>query len=1066
MANERGPERQGSTTWLEPLAAALDTPEPLLVLCRSSATVRAVYRFLAEQAATTGRKGYPGLRITTPAVVLAEAAPRSFVPLEVDPSSTELPGGHPWKAKLDGRPRLTALLWQQMARAHEAALVGLPTTGLSTEIRSLLSAGWGMPDHLEGARRLLDRKRGERCLAVGFPPAPFSAMGAISAVVRALLRHLRAEPIDGGNPAHAAEAPLSAVRVADVAAEARMAVREAAGAESVLVLVASNTTAERVRAALARNGIAVADDQSGSLRSHAVVALARPLLPVFASHGKEPLAAKDLLRVLTDPVLSRSAELPDGSKAHASVKHVREMVTACRHARATVDEWVQLAEQSVKHAEAIAADAEEEYRQSAERRLTSARVLQVQVGLLHAHARGEGRLGDLHACLAGIGLSSPADDRVGHAVLRALRAAGHLAAQPDAYDASLAGTVGSGRVDRGVEVLAYDAYDGRPCDRLLLLDVHDKGLARIPAPNPFLSGEELALLGIPAPIDCVRERLAVVRWAASRAISSLAVVTATDGGGRAVSPPFELNLRFAGDEGVGAYGLGLDLPERRDRLALTEGKGNPSPLAIQVDVEWLRRGAWLQEAARPKPPVERTAALPEHIERDLDRLPEELRPWLGQVGTCPGSQDGLPDGFVASASRCQAFTCCLYRAFCESVLRLKVRDEPEEDLDAREVGTAVHASLAAALADTALLVPGAEVENARKAIAKRLRAALPKQVQQLAATVPGVTSDALGLARDGFVVRWSRHLDRYVENLVGDVAEVEEAERKAAMAELKQDARFVALVDAVGAGLADSQMKTLAKNLFGALCRSTAEVDTFLDGLSGATADLSGKSTRLVEPRLGSPAIKKAAVALHAEARPLLERTGYCRGGDLEVVRAELRFGDPDGEPHAIDLGRKSLPVRGSIDLVVRHRGADGGTGTRYRIIDFKTGKTPASPAEITDSVILPQLALYALALEAIGPLARNHSVPVEVSEVALKYVRGRSVAVPVDQAQRKHWRRVFGAVFAHSRAGVFVTLPHPNGCPLSTAKGAYCDFTEVCRLRPGFRMDADEVDADAETTP
>lgn len=58
-----GPGAAGQV-WLAPLAAALATDEPLLILCRRAATGRAVYRFLAEDMATSGRKGLPPRRPT------------------------------------------------------------------------------------------------------------------------------------------------------------------------------------------------------------------------------------------------------------------------------------------------------------------------------------------------------------------------------------------------------------------------------------------------------------------------------------------------------------------------------------------------------------------------------------------------------------------------------------------------------------------------------------------------------------------------------------------------------------------------------------------------------------------------------------------------------------------------------------------------------------------------------------------------------------------------------------------------------------------------------------------
>jgi len=104
--------------------------------------------------------------------------------------------------------------------------------------------------------------------------------------------------------------------VPDVAAEARAVTREVlpalAAGKRVLVLVAGTDTEERVRAVLSRNGIAAADDAAEPLRKHALASIARPLLPLFLSRGAEPVEADHLLRILTDPVLARTALGPAG----------------------------------------------------------------------------------------------------------------------------------------------------------------------------------------------------------------------------------------------------------------------------------------------------------------------------------------------------------------------------------------------------------------------------------------------------------------------------------------------------------------------------------------------------------------------------------------------------------------------------------------------------------------------------------------------------------------------------------------------------------------------------------
>jgi len=111
----------------------------------------------------------------------------------------------------------------------------------------------------------------------------------------------------------------------------------------------------------------------------------------------------------------------------------------------------------------------------------------------------------------------------------------------------------------------------------------------------------------------------------------------------------------------------------------------------------------------------------------------------------------------------------------------------------------------------------------------------------------------------------------------------------------------------------------------------------------------------------------------------------------------------------------------------------------------------------VVASVIEPQLALYSLALEAMKPIDPDHRAPVRVTAAELDYLCDKAVSVWVDERQRKHWRKVLGAVLDHAREGLFLSLPHPDGCRCWRHGVPFCDFTEVCRLRPGFRIEAGE---------
>jgi len=1061
MANERttasDPGAAGQA-WLAPLAAALASDEPLLILCRTGATGMAVYRFLAEDMAAGGRKGFPGVRVTAPAILMSEAAPGRLRSMTAEDALEEVPSSHPWRGKFEGRAGLRQMLRRHMARVHEAALAGVPIDKLRPEIRSLLAAGWATPSYLEGARRLLASPPRERCLAVGFPPRQLA--GTVTPLLGALLRSLNAKHVEAGAPA---SGKLAACKLPDVAAEARAVVREAvpalAAEKRVLVLVANTDTEERVRAALSRNGIAAADDAGEPLRRHALASIAQPLLSLFLSRGAEPVESEHLLRVLSNPVLARTAPAPgaegmDQPRLHASVKHLREMIVSCRRSRATLAEWQGAVDEIVRDEAAAVSDADDDRRAGCERRLESAQVLQSRFAELSRHAGGAGTIGDLRSFLAGVGLADPENDRLGRAVLRALGASYYRPATGDAYDEALSGAAGSGRIDRGVEILSYDSYDGRRADVLLLADMHNKGISRAPAPDPILTVEELALLGVPPAADRVREQLGIVRWATARAGRALALITATDSSGRAVSPPLELELGPISDDSQASYGLSFDLPERRDCGALAQGKGTPAPLAVQIDVEWARRGAWFDKPT-PVPAGEKGDSIVEYLLRDLPRIPADLLPWLGQAQIYPESKDGLPDGFVLSASRCASFTQCLWKAFCQSVLHLKAPEEIEEDLSAAEVGQSIHASMKKALAGVSLLVPEKELKKTRYDVCQRFLAAIGSEMDS---SVPGASDQALALSRKGLATRWGRFFGANLERRVREVEQAKSSLRKGRLEDLKESPLVMSVVDTLAPNLAKSPRKDLAKAVLRTVTDVGDDVDAFVRS-PGLTTGMAKKHQPIIEASLREKKTCKFVEALCAEAGARLVDASYAADGDLIVVAGEHPFGEitSTNKPISLRLGRGPMPVRGSIDLVLLHRGADGSDGTAYQVVDFKTGKLGKTVSCAAVSVVEPQLALYALALEAMAPIDPKHPAPVRVTAAELDYLRDRVAQVWVDEPQREHWRTVLGAVLDRARDGLYPPLPHPDGCPRLARYSAYCDFSEICRQRADFRSDAAE---------
>lgn len=1053
-----------TSRWCDELTRIAREVSPVTVVCRTPATVRAIYRDLAE-GATPEHGGFAGLHVTTLAGLIHAAAPSAL--LDASTLDTSLPEWHPWKKLLASRPGLQRVLCAHVDRAHRFRAAGLPTIGLRHEILSLVDDGWGRVPAHEGIASLLGRKpRPGVILSVGFGSEPLVFGGAVSPVERTLLTHLGAREIAPCETAGAAGVPES-FAVPDSAAEARFVALRAGGSGRVLVLVASQTTEERVRAALMRNGVAVADDGASPLTRHALSAVLRPLLPLFYSRGTAPLEARHLLRLLTDPVLARTspsnaAVLPvtDGVDAPiASVRHTQDAITRCRLARAGLDTWLGAlssleADAAGRHQAADPGD-----RDDATRWLASVRIVCQKVSRLAFHARATGKLGDVAALVTDIKLSDPVRDALGRAIARALADERAKPADEIAFDDALAGSLGSGRVDRGVEILRYHAYDGRGCDLLLLAEVHDKGLALPPTPDPLLTASDRRALALPDARDTVAERLGLVRWAMSRARESIAIVSATDASGRRVSPPVDLALRPRTDHVASSYGFAFDLAEAQERAAFGVG-GARDPVTRQIDSEWARSGALVGGATAAVDGGDRVT-LEDHLVANAQRFPVSLRPWLGDAGLIPGTLDGLPDSFVLSATRAAAFTQCLYRAFVRSVLRIKPHEEVTEEIDVAAVGTVVHEAMASVMKGVRLAVPAERVDATRADLAARLAVALPAAMSHVTADSPGETH-AIRTARDGLTARWVRQLAVYAECRIVDVDRLNACTCKSMYAGIGEEPAFMELYETLAAGMAKDPSTKLRANLM-AVCRRGPRT---LAEFDGARDDLFVKIAHTHHARLESLLAKEAVrtqvqavIDLVKALAPDVDKALCNVADDLEVVATELPFGrsaygaDETQAALSLPLGARPLLVNGEIDLVVHRRGPPGlVAGTRYRVIDFKTGSSPGPASRVIEELTQPQLMFYALAVEALPPIVSTHATPVQVESVAFDLLRYLEHPVmPVSREALVRANATIGALVDRARGGRYALVPHPDMCPLLNRHSANCDYAESCRLRPGF---------------
>lgn len=1071
-------------TWLTPIRDALDEERPVLVLCRSSATKREVLRRFAALARPGVAIAWSDLQVMTLGGFLES--------LELDRSTTDssatevcppLPEGHPWQARLAERPKLRRRLFRRMAPVYEARLLGREGA-LSEPIEQLLEADWGRPDHLALAKRLLsgglvfdpELQR----FAIGF--SEDSGLTPMElALVDAIGCRRIPEERSGAPPPSARDEGLLACAVTDVAAEARTVANRClasfqAGikAEEIVVLTAGSQTAQRIRAACRRNGVPVADDAPVPLTRHGLCSVLRPLLPLFEARGAGLLHVRDLHRLFSHPSLSRRApknaalllptDVDADDKPRIELRSVRGFLRECRLSRAGLDDWDRALIRQEEPLVTLYREADGRGRDAARRRLVSLAILRARLARLATHARSGRGLGALGALLDDLRLRDPRDG-LGIAIRSALGRAAARPATEAHFEDALDQAGSTGRVESGVQLLSIDGWDGRPAKRLMIVDVHGQGLAKVPARDPFLCDADAGVLGLESPVEVVRRRLRVLGEAVRSADKALAIVTQNDAGGRAVSPPVGLTLRYeVVPTGLEDQNFGLELEgyERSAREALKEGEGDTAdPSARQVDLEWFRAG-WIFHDPVQVPALEpKTTPLPEFLRRDLGWFPEDLRPWLGWLG----EGEGLPDGFKLSASRLGHLTSCLYQGFANSRLRLRPREEIEEELNAREVGSAVHKAFERATLGISLRVPTAELEAARQTLDERLETEFDRAAEEALAGLPGIRANAaLAVAREGFVRRWRVAWRHYVEQRIRSVEE-HNAELRGPVLE-KDILRPIFKGERALPGPPESGLHLIPglpdyhrKTFVAAFAEALREADFDVEAVVQSRARWIGSTSKLARgglaPFVAEPVFEAGLRALAELARQEVQSRLLDLSGDLTVVKTELAFGEvPDraATELQLQLGREAVSVRGFIDAIKRLRGAVDTATARYDIVDYKTGKSPFNDSDRMNSrLTAPQLILYALALQELGVIEDDEPAPIEVLSLVYDVVRQPKLSEwPGHPELLERAAGAFGELLDHARDGRWPLRPQPAECPALGGKG-YCDYKDACRIRQGF---------------
>lgn len=1034
------------------------------------------------------------------------------------PDTTEVLPAHPFTDRLADRPGLIAL-----ARTHVNTYRKVRTIEPDVRVPSWLSAfadtSWANDSLAEGklltlaqqnGRRLTSSLRWHAIVSIGFdvPLDPWT-----HALHVALTGHAPSPMPEGAEG-------VRARRVPDPVAEARAVVARIQDPEDTLVLVQHDATAARVHRALLRNGLPSAWRGAVRLERHSLASVIRRCVPWFAGAADPSIRASDLLEVLRHPLLAQrlppAAEtwltrtLEELGETEATTRLTpRELTRAIKRARhldAPLSRW---------KAETLALIARTDEPGTAPRAARlHARLLVLEATLTAVPfdtlfetgvEEAEEDWGDFDALVASlIGDDDPLtetelpapgtlgalrrfllacrvrtkDDPAALRILGALREGAHRpATRVDALQC-LVGSVERAECRTGVEIVTYEDYDGRPSGTLVLCDVHDQGIAARPRPDPLLDDASLASLGLLDARARVRFRLDQLALAVSRSRSPTALVCHHDTMGRVVVPPVQLSLTFE-DHPSSPYGLQGDLPELQSTRCLqvvspTPERRRPVPLqryADQATAEWFRAG----RGPVGKPPhPSRIPGRPTlaHQLAQMPSPPDAIAPLLGRADAVPEAALGPGERSVSRFFR--PLSHCLYQAFVRNVLGIGEPETLSEELDAREIGNAVHAAL-----EHAAGAGGWSHDGEQAAVQERFHDALlaeNRNAFDAARESFGALSPSRALATRGLEARWATHWRAYAASRSQPAYRGRDAEPRKLLLE-----NHVNLHRAQRMVEAEADRRNLPPvgfyTLRAWLLRIVAEdLDAPLstEALLGFGRDaLPTAWEPAARDFLQHPALRRLQ---HTSRRTLYLENALTQ--PLLGVASELAFGSdagagvvhgPDGAqpasigPLTLRLGDEEVDTRGFIDRVDL---VGVPREPLLRITDYKSGaNAPNTWNGFTQLMELkePQLVVYALALREAVRQQRLPEVfaPASVATVGWDHLRATRLVKEqlvlkepsnrflLDDTTLDLLARALGSLVTRARTGDWPLSPRPDTCPASTSWGHdHCPYVGACRFQ------------------
>jgi RecB family exonuclease len=385
----------------------------------------------------------------------------------------------------------------------------------------------------------------------------------------------------------------------------------------------------------------------------------------------------------------------------------------------------------------------------------------------------------------------------------------------------------------------------------------------------------------------------------------------------------------------------------------------------------------------------------------------------------------------------------MYQSYGKVVLGLGEADRVSEELDAREVGDAVHKALE-------LSAPSMErrtetPEAARRTLVEALRTHGADAFNATRDSLPSLTA-AGQAATVGLEARWHGHWERWAEGRIRRPGMPDPRSIDALLnghpdllraASALSDAGEAANLEPMPDWRARLWLVWAARH---ATNNDVSRFDSYVLLGTGERGALEAGWEPVLRGFVGGDVFQR----LTTTAKNAFRNAEVLRGR-IRSEQAEVAF------EVSLPLGSSPLTITGTIDRISMVEAADT---ELLAITDYKSGAARSVRDVRKDVANLrsPQLPLYALALRVLQTrvVAGVGYDFLRVVHDEHRNVVGATEAVLVDDVRLDATQQALGALVDEARAGRWPLRPRKDTCPVLAGpwEADHCPFAGACRLR------------------